>query len=196
MGYSPWSHEESDTTERLHFHFSLWCIGEGNGTPLQCSCLENSRDGGAWWAAIYEVAQNRTLLKRFSSSSSCRSLNAIHLCCHAHSSTYNGFSVKLLKLSLPLFHMCMWSHFSHIWLCETLWMVAHQVPLSMELGKNTRVGSMPSSKGSSWPRDQIHVSCLLHWQVGSLPLAPPGESLPQSLSLKNKIIDSTYLKGV
>ena len=48
------------TTERLHFHFSLSCIGEGNGNPLQCSCLENPRDGGAWWAAIYGVAQNRT----------------------------------------------------------------------------------------------------------------------------------------
>jgi len=51
-------------------HFSLSCIGEGNGNPLQCSCLENPRDGGAWWAAIYEVAQSRTRLKRLSSSSS------------------------------------------------------------------------------------------------------------------------------
>ena len=60
---------ESDTTERLHFHFSLSCIGEGNGNPLQCSCLENTRDGGAWLAAVYGVAQSRTLLKRLSSSS-------------------------------------------------------------------------------------------------------------------------------
>ena len=60
---SPWGHEESDTTERLHFHFSLSCIGEGNGNPLQCSCLENPRDGGAWWAAVYGVAQSRTRLK-------------------------------------------------------------------------------------------------------------------------------------
>ena len=57
-------------TERLHFHFSLSCIGEGNGNPLQCSCLENPRDGGAWWAAVYRVAQSRTRLKRLSSSSS------------------------------------------------------------------------------------------------------------------------------
>ena len=48
-GCSPWGREESDTTERLHFYFSLSCIGEGNGSPLQCSCLENPRDGGAWW---------------------------------------------------------------------------------------------------------------------------------------------------
>ena len=52
-GCSPWDRLESDTTERLHFHFSLSCIGEGNGNPLQCSCLENPRDGGAWWAAVY-----------------------------------------------------------------------------------------------------------------------------------------------
>ena len=57
-------------TERLHFHFSLSCIGEGNGNALQCSCLENPRDGGAWWAAVYGVAQSRTRLKRLSSSSS------------------------------------------------------------------------------------------------------------------------------
>ena len=57
-------------TERLYFHFSLSCIEEGNGNPLQCSCLENPRDGGAWWAAIYGVAQSRTRLKRLSSSSS------------------------------------------------------------------------------------------------------------------------------
>ena len=61
---------ESDTTEQLHFHFSLSCIGEGNGNPLQCSCLKNPRDGGAWWAAVYGVAQNQTRLKRFSISSS------------------------------------------------------------------------------------------------------------------------------
>ena len=63
VGCSPWGREESDTTERLHFHFLLSCIGEGNGNPLQCSCLENPRDGGAWWAAIYGVAQSRTRLK-------------------------------------------------------------------------------------------------------------------------------------
>ena len=61
---------ESDTTEQLHFHFSLSCIGEGNGNPLQCSCLENPRDRGAWWAAVYGVTQSWTRLKRLSSSSS------------------------------------------------------------------------------------------------------------------------------
>ena len=70
VGCSPWGHEESDTTERLPFHFLFSCIGEGKGNPLQCSCLENPRDGGAWWAAVYGVAQSRTRLKRLSSSSS------------------------------------------------------------------------------------------------------------------------------
>ena len=70
VGCSPWGREESDTTERLHFHFSLSCIGEGNGNPLQCSCLENPRDGGVWWAAVYGILQSRTRLKRLSSSSS------------------------------------------------------------------------------------------------------------------------------
>jgi len=55
VGCSPWGRDESDTTERLHFHFSLSCIGEGNGNSLQCSCLENPRDRGAWWAAVYAV---------------------------------------------------------------------------------------------------------------------------------------------
>ena len=63
VGCSPWGREESYTTARLHFLFSLSSIGEGNGNPLQYSCLENPRDGGAWWAAVYGVAQSRTPLK-------------------------------------------------------------------------------------------------------------------------------------
>ena len=73
----PWTEEpgglqstgslRADTTEQLHFHFSLSCIGEGNGNPLQCSCLENPRDGGALWAVVYGVAQSRTRLKRLGS---------------------------------------------------------------------------------------------------------------------------------
>ena len=60
VGCSPWGRLELDTTERLHFHFSLSCIGERNGNPLQCSCLENPRDRGAWWAAVYGVAESDT----------------------------------------------------------------------------------------------------------------------------------------
>ena len=78
VGCGPWGRKESDMTERLHFHFSLSCIGEGNGNPLQCSCLENPRDGGAhnprngeaWWAAVYGVTQSQTRLELLSSSSS------------------------------------------------------------------------------------------------------------------------------
>ena len=69
VGCSPWGRKESHTTERLHFPFSLSCTVQGNGNPLQCSCLENPRDGGAWWAAVYGVAQSWTRLKRLSSSS-------------------------------------------------------------------------------------------------------------------------------
>ena len=77
VGCRLWGHTESDMTEQLLFHFSLSCIGEGNGNPLQCSCLEIPRDGGAWWAAVYGVAQSWTRLKWFSSSS--RALNLVSL---------------------------------------------------------------------------------------------------------------------
>ena len=69
LGCSPWGREESDTTRWLHCHFSLSCIKEGNGNPLQCSCLENPKEGEAWWAAVSGFAQSQTPLKRLSSSS-------------------------------------------------------------------------------------------------------------------------------
>ena len=78
LGCNPWGHEESDMTEWLHFPFSLSCIGEGNGNPLQCSCLENPWDGGAWWAAVYGITQSWTQLMRLSSSSSSRSIFKIN----------------------------------------------------------------------------------------------------------------------
>ena len=68
VGFNPWSRWELDMTERLYFHFWLSCIREGNGNPLHCSCLENLRDGGAWWAAIYGVTQSWTWLKWLSNS--------------------------------------------------------------------------------------------------------------------------------
>ena len=78
-GCSPWVCWGSDMTEWLHFHFSLSCTGEGNGNPLQCSCLENPRDGRAWWAAVCAVAQSQTQLKRLSSSSSSSSSSDIYM---------------------------------------------------------------------------------------------------------------------
>ena len=83
-GYSPWGRWGSDTTEWLHFPFSLSCIGERNDNPLQCSCLENPRDGGAWWAAVYRVAQSWTRLKWLSIAMSMESVmpsNHLILCC-------------------------------------------------------------------------------------------------------------------
>src|SRR5574340_686666 len=82
VGCSPWGRYESDVTKRLHFHFSLSCNGEGNGDPLQCSCLENPRDRGAWWAAIYGVAQSRIRLKQLSSSSRQTDLETEHTYIH------------------------------------------------------------------------------------------------------------------
>ena len=88
VGCNPWGRKESDTTERLHFHFSLSCIGEGNGNPLQC-CLENPRDGGAWWAAVYGAAQSQTRLKRLSNSSTL--MHTVH-------------ALLMLKISFVNFH--------------------------------------------------------------------------------------------
>ena len=95
VGCSPWGRWGSDTTERLHFHFSLSCIGEGNGNPLQRSCPENPRDGGARWAAIYGVAQSWTWLRRLSSSSSSSSVQANNWMCWCPQSL---FLLKLLSL--------------------------------------------------------------------------------------------------
>ena len=93
VGCSPWGHWELDTTQWLHFHFSLSCIGEGNGNPLQCSCLENPRDRGGWWAAVYGVAQSRTRLKRLSSSSNL----------HDPAGSHSMFGVLFLLLLLKIF---------------------------------------------------------------------------------------------
>ena len=97
VGCSPWGCWESDMTERLHFHFSLSCIGEGNGNPLQCSCLENPRDRGAWWAAVYGVAQSRTRLKQLSSSSS-----STFIIMPGISKSYIKMKVLVAQLSLTL----------------------------------------------------------------------------------------------
>ena len=95
VGCSPWGREKSDTTEQLHFHFSLSCIGEGNGKPLQCSCLENPRDGRAWWAAVSRVAQSRTRLRRLGS----RSSTPLYIC------TTSSLSIHLSMDILGGFHV-------------------------------------------------------------------------------------------
>ena len=90
VGCSPWGRKESDTTERLPFQLSLSCIGEGNGNPLQCSCLENPRDGGAWWAPIYGVTQSWTRLKQ---------LRRIHSL-HANYATNEARCLKTISFNL------------------------------------------------------------------------------------------------
>ena len=108
VGCSPWGRKESDTTERLHFHFSLSCVGEGNGNPLQCSCLENPRDGRAWWAAVSGVAQSRTRLKRRSSSSG------------VYSRCYSLISSPALPLLCPQVHfLCL-----HLYSCPANWFIS------------------------------------------------------------------------
>ena len=119
VGCSPWGCKESDMTERLHFDFSLSCIGEGNANPLQCSCLENPRDGGAWWAAVYGVTQSRTQLKWLSSSSSIAlAFKAIWLdenyqeVAEAREETFNDWTPRKTddkqggKLPVGKFYMC------------------------------------------------------------------------------------------
>ena len=98
VGCSLWGCKESDMTEHLHFHFSRSCTAEANGNPLQCSCLENPRDGGVWWAAIYGVTQSRTRLKRLSSSS--KRLTDNHYCiyyCGKESLRRNGVALIVNK---------------------------------------------------------------------------------------------------
>ena len=102
VGCCPWGCEESDMTKRLHFHVSLSCIGEGNGNPFQCSRLENPRDGGAWWAAVYGVAQSRTRLKRLSSSSSI--IHKVQYVVCTYNLLYTIWSSKIHYL--PAYGMC------------------------------------------------------------------------------------------
>ena len=116
VGCSPWCREESDATERLPFHFSLSCIGEGNGNPLQCSCLESPRDGGAWWAAVYGVTQSRTRLKWLSSSSSSQLMDWLHLC-QAPSRAGSMVRCKVMRhtglLTSRIMHICTWNHVNY-----------------------------------------------------------------------------------
>ena len=102
VGCSPWGLEELDMTEQLHFHFSLSCIGEGNGNPLQCSCLENPRDGGACWAAVYGVAQSWTRLKQLSSSSSSSNATPKYYSFYLVEQVFPSCSSRVSWLFVPL----------------------------------------------------------------------------------------------
>ena len=145
----PWTEEpgrlqsmgslELDTTERLYFHFSLLCIGEGNGNPLQCSCLENPRDGGAWWAAVYGVAQSQTRLKRLSSSSS-SSRDSCLIQLHAHWVCFASESVKVLVAQLCL------TLRDHMDCCP---------PLSMEFSRQEYWSRLPFPSPGDLPDSRI-----------------------------------------
>ena len=145
VGCSPWDRYESDTTDQLHFHFSLSCIGGGNGNPLQCSCLENPRDGGAWWAAVYGVAPSRTWLTQLSSSSRFEGLE------QKKQSGVLSMFFTLVKVLVDL-------------LCLTL--LPHGLLPSRLLcpwdspSKNPGGIAIPFSRRSSWPRDQTWVFCI------------------------------------
>ena len=122
VGYSLWGCWESDRTERLHFHFSLSCIGEGNGNPLQCSCLENPRDRGAWWAAVSGVTQSRTRLVRLSSSSSSKTKFSDCI------SIFFCFFFFILFLNFTiLYWFCQISK----WICHRYTCVPHPEPSSL-----------------------------------------------------------------
>ena len=137
---------------------SLLCIGEGNGNPLQCSCLENPRDRRVWWAAVYGVAQSQTRLKRLSSSSSTLQ------CCVSSYCTAKWVS-----------HTCVCARMSSlVWLFVTLWTIGRLLCPWDSPGKNTGVGCMPSSRGSSRLRDWTHVSMSPAWQADFLSLSHLG----------------------
>ena len=165
--------------------------------PTQCSCLENPRDGGAWWAAVYGVAQSQTRLQRLGSNSIQSSLSfESKTFLNGKMNSIHSMNFFILSLLLPKigktaktveiiypehtcegcfkWHCCVLSRFSRVRLFATLWTVAHQAPLSMGIlqARTLEWVTMSSFRASFHPRDRTQVSCLLHWQVSSLPPAP------------------------
>ena len=128
-------------TERLHFHFSLSCIGEGNGNPLKCSCLENPRDGRAWWAAVYGVAQSQTRLKCLSSSSSSNHVLSVTASLPFH-------TLLPLPGGLCLSHIT-----TFIYLTHTEYLLCQEMP----------VGSCLAHNKSSFPRNCFLYSPFICW---------------------------------
>ena len=123
VGCSPWGRWELDTTERLHFHFSFSFIGEGNGNPLHSSCLENPGDGGAWWAAVYGVAQSQTLLKWLSSkqSSLCYTVGPCSLLFFLSFLLVYLFYAFIITLSSARTRSSWYFYWNHIRTTDQLW---------------------------------------------------------------------------
>ena len=158
--------------ERLHFHFSLSCIGEGNGNPLQCSCLENPRDGGGWWASVYGVAQSRARLKQLSSSS--REIESIGCVC-----VCVCVLVCVCVCVCVCLCVCVFSCSVMFWVFVTPWPVAHQATLSIELSRQEYWSGLPFSAPGDLPSPGIKPMFLASPALAgdSLPLVPPGEPL-------------------
>ena len=149
-GCSPWGRWGSDMTERPHFHFSLACIGEGNSNPLQCSCLENPRDGASWWAAVYGVTQSWIRLKWLSSS-----------------------TVKAdYKRWLPRGWRSEVKSLSRVRLFATPWTVAYQAPPSIGFSRPEYWNGLPFPSPGDLPNPGIKpVSPAL--QTDTLPSEKP-----------------------
>ena len=154
-------------TEQLHFHFSLSCIREGNGNPLQCSCLENPRDGGAWGAAVYGVAQSQTRLKRLSSSSSshtvfhggCTHLHPRQQCANAHQRLFVAcLMITILtgvRWHLIVVLICislMISNAEHLFVCllAICALVLESVPYKDSSEQASDLGSLYTECGLPW----------------------------------------------
>ena len=175
---------ELDTTERLHFHFSLAHIGEGNCNPLQCSCLENPRDGGAWWAAVYGVAQSRTRLKQRSSSSSSVVIFRKHYvitfsqvdCLFAAKQGKEKVKVKAL--------VTQWAQ-----LCENSWTVACQAPLSTEFSRQEYWSGLPFPSPRDLPDPGIEPKSPASPALsdGFFTTEPPGSLFCQTAYLSQTI---------
>ena len=164
VGCSPWGRKESDTTEQLDFHFSLPCIGEGNGNPLQCSCLENPRDRRAWLAAVYGVAQSRTRLKWLSSSSSSSSRDSKRAW-DGHVHTAEWITNKDLLYSTWNSAQCyvaasMGAGFGGEWIHVYVWLS----PLAVHLKLSQHCQSaIPQNKIKSSKEKKKVSLIILHW---------------------------------
>ena len=182
-------------TKRLHFDFSLSCVGEGNGNPLQCSCLENPRDGGAWWAAISGVTYHKRDFVSFSN----RYINHFYLkiAYLLHTQIYlhtfpESNCFLLFYVSEDDEYICFWicgqqQHFSHVWHFVTPWTVAHQAPLSMGFPRQEYWSGLPFPPPGDLPDPGIKPISLASpaLQADSLPLVPPGKLLCDQQSKLN-----------
>ena len=196
VGCSPWGCEESDTTERLHSHFSLSCIGEGNGNPLQCSCLENPRDGGAWWAVVYGVAQSQTRLKWLNGSSSSETQEfALDLHLYFVTATYTRTDqgrTQFLWVKIVLI-----DNLHPVCVCVCVCVSCSVVPNSLWLhglcwpgssvhrilqARKLEWAASPFSRRSSWFRDR---NCSPALQADSLPSERPRKPSTYTLVCTN-----------